>query len=603
MAAQKQRNVTISSVRFDGYKAFRSFSISLQRMNVLVGPNNSGKSTIIRAFRILEVALRQANAKKAEMIQINDQNYMGYRISDRNFPVSLENVHTDYEESDARINFRCNNGNSLALLFPSDGGCILVPNAQGKQCHTPGRFKNCFPISIQTVPELGPLEDEEFLLNEETIRRGLSTHRASRHFRNYWRLYPEGFDEFANMVSQTWPGMEIERPELPDIMYKRLTMFCREDRISREIYWSDFGFQIWCQILTHLSRGKNATVLVIDEPEVYLHPDVQRQLVGILRDIGPDIVIASHSTEIIGESDPYEILVVDKKKNSASRLKDINQIQTALDNIGSVHNVKLTHLARTGRLLYIEGSNDGKILRRFARKLGLVELASGNDITMIESEGFSSWKKIEASAWAFEKALQGQFRIGAVFDRDYFSNEEIEVVLQKLSIRFPAVYIHDRKVPAVYIHDRKEIENYMLVPGPLNRAIQKTIRERNRKMGIDNSGDFDVVQELISISDENKSDIMSQLIGKRSDFIRTTGKDTSTVTREVLDSVEDRWANLESRLALVPGKKVLRRLREKLKTHYSINLTDIRIIDEFRTDEIPADLVRLLRNLDTFRTN
>ena len=548
MAAQKQRNVTISSVRFDGYKAFRSFSLSLQRMNVLVGPNNSGKSTIIRAFRILEVALRQANAKKTEMIQINDRNYMGYRISDRNFPVSLENVHTDYEESDARIRFRCNNGNSLDLLFPSDGGCILVPNAQGKQCHTPGRFKNCFPISIQTVPELGPLEDEEFLLNEETIRRGLSTHRASRHFRNYWRLYPEGFDEFANMVSQTWPGMEIERPELTDVMYKRLTMFCREDRISREIYWSGFGFQIWCQILTHLSRGKNATVLVIDEPEVYLHPDVQRQLVGILRDIGPDIVIASHSTEIIGESDPYEILVVDKKKNSASRLKDINQIQTALDNIGSVHNVKLTHLARTGRLLYIEGPNDGKILRRFARKLGLVELASGNDITMIESEGFSSWKKIEASAWAFEKALQGQFRIGAVFDRDYFSNEEIEIVLQKLSIRFPAVYIHDRK----------EIENYMLVPGPLNRAIQKTIRERNRKMGIDNPGDFDVVQELISISDENKSDIMSQLIGKRSDFIRTTGKDTSTVTREVLDSVEDRWANLESRLALVHGKKSIK---------------------------------------------
>ena len=593
MATQKQRNVTISSVRFDGYKAFRSFSLSLQRMNVLVGPNNSGKSTIIRAFRILEVALRQANAKKAEMIQINDQNYMGYRISDRNFPVSLENVHTDYEESDARIRFRCNNGNSLELLFPSNGGCILVPNAQGKQCHTPGRFKNCFPIFIQTVPELGPLEDEEFLLNEETIRRGLSTHRASRHFRNYWRLYPEGFDEFANMVSQTWPGMEIERPELTDVMYKRLTMFCREDRISREIYWSGFGFQIWCQILTHLSRGKNATVLVIDEPEVYLHPDVQRQLVGILRDIGPDIVIASHSTEIIGESDPYEILVVDKNKNSARRLKDINQIQAALDIIGSVHNVKLTHLARTGRLLYIEGSNDGKILRRFARRLGLVELASGNDITMIESEGFSSWKKIEASAWAFEKALQGQFRIGAVFDRDYFSNEEIEVVLQKLSTRFPAVYIHERK----------EIENYMLVPGPLNRAIQKTIRERNRKMGIGNSGDFDAAQELVSISDEYKSDIMSQLIGKRSDFIRTTEKDTSTVTREVLDSVEDRWANLETRLALVPGKKVLRRLREKLNTHFSINLTDIRIIDEFRADEIPADLVRLLRNLDAFRTN
>ena len=526
------------------------------------------------------------------MIQSNDRNFMGYRISDRNIPVSLENVHTDYEESDARIHFRCSNGNLLELLFPSDGGCILIPNAQGKQCYTPGKFKTCFPISIQTVPELGPLEDEEFLLNEETIRRGLSTHRASRHFRNYWRLFPEGFDEFANMVSQTWPGMEIGRPELTDLMSKRLTMFCRENRISREIYWSGFGFQIWCQILAHISRGKNSTVLVIDEPEIYLHPDIQRQLVGILRDIGPDIVVASHSTEIIGESDPSEILTIDKKKTSAIRLKDINQIQTALDTIGSIHNVKLTHLARTGRLLYIEGSNDGKILRRFARILGLVELASGNDITMIESEGFSSWKKIEASAWAFEKALQGQFRIGAVFDHDYFSKDEIENVLHKLSTRFPAVYIHERK----------EIENYMLVLGPLNRAIRKIIKERNRRVEVKKSvEEFDLVKELESITDEYKSYIVSQLVGKRSNFIKSTGKDTSIVTREILDYIEDKWMDLEARFVLVPGKKVLSKLREKLKACCYINLTDIRIIDEFRPDEVPQDLSRLLRNLDDFR--
>ena len=592
MATKKQKNVAISSIRFDGYKALRSFSFTLQRMNVLVGPNNSGKSTIIRAFRILEVALRQAYARKAVMIQSNDRNFMGYRISDRNLPVSLENVHTDYEESDAKIHFRCSNGNLLELLFPSDGGCILIPNAQGKQCYTPGKFKTCFPISIQTVPELGPLEDEEHLLNEETIRRGLSTHRASRHFRNYWRLFPEGFDEFANMVSQTWPGMEIGRPELTDLMSKRLTMFCRENRISREIYWSGFGFQIWCQILAHISRGKNATVLVIDEPEIYLHPDIQRQLVGILRDIGPDIVVASHSTEIIGESDPSEILTIDKKRTSAIRLKDINQVQTALDNIGSIHNVKLTHLARTGRLLYIEGSNDGKILRRFARILGLVELASGNDITMIESEGFSSWKKIEASAWAFEKALQGQFRIGAVFDRDYFSKDEIEVVLHKLSTRFPAVYIHERK----------EIENYILVLDPLNRAIRKIIRERNRRVEAKRSiEEFDLVKELESITDEYKSYIVSQLVGKRSNFIKSTGKDTSIVTREILDYIEDKWMDLEARFVLVPGKKVLSKLREKLKACCYINLTDIRIIDEFRPDEVPQDLSRLLRNLDDFR--
>ena len=74
-------------------------------------------------------------------------------------------------------------------------------------------------------------------------------------------------------------------------------MFCLEDRMTRELYWAGFGFQIWCQLLTHLCRAQDSSLVVIDEPEVYLHPDVQRQLIGILRELGPDVLLATHSTE------------------------------------------------------------------------------------------------------------------------------------------------------------------------------------------------------------------------------------------------------------------------------------------------------------------
>lgn len=48
----------ITSVHFKRYKAFANFKISLQDFNVLVGPNNAGKSTIIGVFRILAEGLR-----------------------------------------------------------------------------------------------------------------------------------------------------------------------------------------------------------------------------------------------------------------------------------------------------------------------------------------------------------------------------------------------------------------------------------------------------------------------------------------------------------------------------------------------------------------
>ena len=55
-------------VEFTRFKAFEKFSIELRHFNVLVGPNNSGKSTILAAFRILAAAMRRANARRAAVL-------------------------------------------------------------------------------------------------------------------------------------------------------------------------------------------------------------------------------------------------------------------------------------------------------------------------------------------------------------------------------------------------------------------------------------------------------------------------------------------------------------------------------------------------------
>ncbi len=365
-------------------------------------------------------------------------------------------------------------------------------------------------------------------MTEDTVRKGLATHRASRHFRNYWRYFPNGFDSFAELVAKTWPGMEIEAPKTENMMSSDLTMFCYENRISRELYWSGFGFQIWCQLLTHISRCKDASLLIVDEPEVYLHPDVQRQLLEILRYCGPDIILASHSTEIMGEADASEILLINKKYRSAERLKDIEGIQRALDAVGSIQNITLTHLARTGRLLFVEGEYDFKIIRRFARQLGLNELASGNEITAHESGGFSSWDKVKNFAWGFKSTMKKSLNIGAIFDRDYWPEEEL------ISIKYEL----NKHLEFAHIHERKEMENYLLVPEILEKALKKAIKDRKLRTGEEAVEGESIVQILDRITTPLKFKIQAQYVNRRVDFLKSTGRDGATIGAETMEMFE-----------------------------------------------------------------
>ena len=49
----------------------------------------------------------------------------------------------------------------------------------------------------------------------------------------------------------------------------------------------------WCQLLTHISRANEGDVMIVDEPETYLHPKVQKQLLDIVRDTGAQVFMAS----------------------------------------------------------------------------------------------------------------------------------------------------------------------------------------------------------------------------------------------------------------------------------------------------------------------
>lgn len=455
-------------------------------------------------------------------------------------------------------------------------------------------FRKAFPIKISVVPILGPVEHKEELVQSETVERNLHTHRASRNFRSYWYHFPASFEEFANLVKQTWPGSEIEQPTISDYVNRTLAMFCYENRILRELYWIGSGFQIWCQLLTHLIRARDSSLIVVDEPEVYLHADLQRQLIGLLRDFDADIVLATHSTEIMGEAEPADLVLIDKRNRAGERIKNVEKLQSALASVGSIHNITLSRLARSRRILFVEGEWDYKLMRMFARQFGLHSLASGLEIVPALSEGFGSWEKVASLRWGIERALGDQLAIAAIYDRDYFCDAHVERVDAELK----------KSLSFAHIHLRKELENYLLLPTCLDRALAAALGDRSKREASPLPSVEPISGELIKITEKHRKDVSSQRIGKEIDFRRSTGTklDSSTLHAQASAAFDAQWSTLDGRLKIVPGKDVLAELRTNLSEKYGVSLPDSRIVSATREEDMPSDFLDLLKKLESFRS-
>jgi len=205
----------ITSIRFRNYKAFDEYSISLNTFNVLVGPNNAGKSTVLGAIRILSEGIRRARSKSSDLMEnAKGHQTRGYPVRLEGIPISTENVFHNYNEAAAAtVEFRLSNGNSLDLFFPNRGECYLIP-VSNHNIRTPSDFKKYFDIEVALVPVLGPVDHNEKLYEKETARLALLTHGASRNFRNIWYHFPNGFTDFRKTIQETWPGMDIQPPEI-----------------------------------------------------------------------------------------------------------------------------------------------------------------------------------------------------------------------------------------------------------------------------------------------------------------------------------------------------------------------------------------------------
>ncbi|HZE52593.1 MAG TPA: AAA family ATPase [Bradyrhizobium sp.] len=583
-------------VEFSRFKAFKRFNLSLRHFNILVGPNNAGKSTVLAAFRILAAGMRKAYSRKPEIIRgpIGMGMTHGYRIDLSSISIAEENLFYNYDDSEAAmIRFKISNSNELLLYFPEQGTCYLIAQSNGKSNHTPATFRSHFNCRIGFVPILGPLEHLEPLFEPEAARLALFNYRAARNFRNIWYHFPDKFEEFRSALVRTWPGMDIEPPSVDTSHGKpRLHMFCPEERIPREIFWAGFGFQVWCQMLTHIIQSQDTALFLIDEPDIYLHSELQRQLLGFLRDMGPDVLIATHSTEIITEAETDDIVLINKEKNSGRRIKQPSQLEEVFSILGSNLNPILTQIAKSRRVVFVEGQ-DFQLLSKFALKLDYSNVGNRSQFAVVPVEGFNP-ERIRSLRIGMETTLGGRILAAAVLDKDYRSETERVAIVQEC----------EKFCSLVAIHHCKEIENFVLVPSAIDRAAERKVIDQMRRSGKTAKVAFAPFADafLEDFAQRKKSYVQAQYLTFRRSFERQRASSINEATfgEAIINEFKELWKSKLTRLAIIPGKDTLGAINGHLQEKFDVNITPTSIVDAMMVDEIPKEMKLLLADLGAF---
>ena len=565
----------IRSLHLANFKPFQDFTVEFTNHNVLVGPNNAGKSSIIQALRLVDIAVRTWSRTRQRQ----------FAIPQDRVPFSLRNALNLYASAGDAAEITCgfSEGTSVQVNI-TDGSS----NPQASVSPT-GRG---FQTSISFLPPVGPLEEDERLLDRDHVRRTMNTHLAPRHFRNLWRHFPDEIEDFGNLLTETWPGVTLSQTEpnpAPDSRTGNLYMFYEEDRIEREVAWAGTGLQIWMQILTFLVKNRQANVLILDEPELYLHADVQRKIgVAAFNVPNSQIIIATHSVEIVNELEPDQIVTVEPLSARSIRLTDISAVQMAVSNLGSTQNIQLSRLARSRRCLFVEG-NDFKLLKRLVRCIGREPWEEGRNFSIFPLEGFENWTFLKSIDWVFHNILNEYIQAFVILDRDYRTDSQVDAVMTELR----------RRGVKCHTWQRKEIENYLLSADLIIKGVAQRLGTRRDTRSPSEVEEL-IREGLLKVTEELKDHTSAQMLAQYQLEQRGTGKDPATVNLEFMRNFNSSWQSMEWRLARISGKEALHRLNQLLQAGLKVAVSPSQLVSMVDATSAPPELLSVLREISRF---
>lgn len=394
----------LTKLTLRNFKKFEEVSVELGKSVVLIGPNNSGKTSALQALALWEHGLhRWAEKRMGKLgglgggrrpgIAINRRELIALPIPSANLlwrdlhVRSIDRSSGKQKTQNVRIEiivegitedrpWQC----GLEFDYANEESFFCRPLRLNEQ-EDPQRMEvpgESLYSRVAFLPPMSGLAEREYFKQTGEIGVLIGQGLTAQVLRNlcYRVCWP---DPNQTAPSADWIALTDHiqrlfgiRLRTPEFFPERaeITMQYEEkgSGIRLDISSSGRGLQQTLLILTHLYSNPN-TILLLDEPDAHLEVLRQRQTYQLINDIaeskGAQVIAASHSEVVLNEAADRGTIVsfVGKPRTLGEQP---TQIRKALTDIGWD---QYFQAEQTGWVLYVEDSTDLAILQAFARLL------------------------------------------------------------------------------------------------------------------------------------------------------------------------------------------------------------------------------------------
>lgn len=561
----------LEALEIRNFRKFDRYAVAFGERNLLVGPNNAGKSTLIEALRLISIVVNRFGALNFDSAPewldgIERSRGVVPSLRGLDFDLGRETFH-QYSDPPSILTARFTRGSTVTVyLGPRSDIYAVVRDSDGEAITNKSQARLFTQPRIGIQPQVGPLARNERPLADRYVRGSFDSTLAPTHFRNQLRLLDPYFDSFKAAAEATWPALRIDGLELVGLGNElHLELFVRDGSFVGEVAAMGHGLQMWLQLMWFLARSHDDGTIVLDEPDVYMHPDLQRRLIRLLLGRGQQVIVATHSIEMMAEVEPHELLPIDSVRATAARARDLRDVQKIVDQVGGVHNIEFARLSRAGRYL-VASAADQRLLHRFQNVMAPAEAAALDVLPAFPIEAWEDWPYAVAMKRAIDAARDEPATAICVLAPDARPEAEIEV--RRAEARRESIELH--------VWHRRTLANYLLVPKAIARAARAA-------SGQEAPTDNEVADRLDAVLDS------------------MTGKVLEDASPAAKGGVLRRLETLEGRVALAPARLVLLRMAAWLRQAYGCSIGMPDVLRAFRPDDLSSELAAVLDALQFHR--